>query len=143
MKKHKSWAFKQKIGMIILLFHDLSPLCLCGLVHAFFPSFWCQCSPGVSVVPVCVSLECIFLTRCKSSKWRLYNNITHLKVFQAVTINALLMRILTGLGPLYCEYFRPRALNIRNHRQLGLLQIRIALQEVCVSIVIIHSQIKQ
>ena len=43
---------------------------------------------------------------------------------------------------LYCKYFRPRAHN-KTHRQLGLMQIRIALQEVCNVIVISQSQIKQ
>ena len=61
-----------------------------------------------------------------------------LQVFQAVTLNtsayqphALLMRILSAEGPsILREYFRPRAHN-KSHRQLGLVQIRIALQEVC------------
>ena len=68
-----------------------------------------------------------------------------LQVFQAVTLNtsayqphALLMRILSAEGPsILREYFRPRAHN-KSHRQLGLVQIRIALQEVCG-----QSQIKQ
>ena len=73
-----------------------------------------------------------------------------LQVFQAVTLNtstyqphALLMRILPAEGPsILREYFRPRAHN-KSHRQLGLVQIRIALQEGCVSIVVIHSQINK
>ena len=74
-----------------------------------------------------------------------------LKVFQAVTLNAnayqphaLLMRILIGQGRalLYRESFQPRAHN-KTHRQLGLMQIRIALQEVCNVIVSSQSQIKQ
>ena len=64
--------------------------------------------------------------------------IMTLQVFQAVTLNtsayqphALLMRILSAEGPsILREYFRPRAHN-KSHRQLGLVQIRIALQEVC------------
>ena len=72
-------------------------------------------------------------------------NIMTLQVFQAVTLNtsayqphALLMRILPAEGPsILREYFRPRAHN-KSHRQLGLVQIRIALQEVCG-----QSQIKQ
>ena len=64
--------------------------------------------------------------------------IMTLQVFQAVTLNtsayqphALLMRILPAEGPsILREYFRPRAHN-KSHRQLGLVQIRIALQEVC------------
>ena len=68
-----------------------------------------------------------------------------LQVFQAVTLNtsayqphAFLMRILSAEGPsILREYFRPRAHN-KSHRQLGLVQIRIALQEVCS-----QSQIKQ
>ena len=71
--------------------------------------------------------------------------IMTLQVFQAVTLNtsayqphALLMRILPAEGPsILREYFRPRAHN-KSHRQLGLVQIRIALQEVCG-----QSQIKQ
>ena len=41
------------------------------------------------------------------------------------------MWILPGLGPFFYEYFRPRALQHQNSdRQLGLLQIRIAPQEL-------------
>ena len=76
---------------------------------------------------------------------RLVRVIMTLQVFQAVTLNtsayqphALLMRILSAEGPsILRKYFRPRAHN-KSHRQLGLVQIRIALQEVCG-----QSQIKQ
>ena len=72
-------------------------------------------------------------------------SIMTLQVFQAVTLNtsayqphALLMQILSAKGPsILREYFRLRAHN-KSHRQLGLVQIRIALQEVCG-----QSQIKQ
>ena len=77
---------------------------------------------------------------------RTHKHIVTLKVFQAVTLNAnayqphaLLMRILSAEGPsILRKYFRPRAHN-KIHRQLGLVQIRIALQEVCNVIVISQS----
>ena len=98
-------------------------------------------------------IKCYFSGVCSRSRifvhnslWAVYNtNIMTLQVFQAVTLNtsayqphALLMRILPAEGPsILREYFRPRAHN-KSHRQLGLVQIRIALQEVCG-----QSQIKQ
>ena len=65
-------------------------------------------------------------------------NIMTLQVFQAMILNtsayqphAPLMHILPAEGPsILRKYFRPRTHN-RSHRQLGLVQRRIALQEVC------------
>ena len=56
----------------------------------------------------------------------------------------LFLRILTGLGPFWANTSgRGPTKQSTAGRQLGLVQIRIALQEVCVSIVIIHSQINK
>ena len=83
-------------------------------------------------------LDIVVAQRSEHSEETGKQNIMTLQVFQAVTLNisayqphALLMQILLAKGPsILRKYFRPRAHN-KSHRQLGLVQIRIALQEVC------------
>ena len=92
-----------------------------------------------------IFIDSVSVTAQGNPKGHKLSPIMTLQVFQAVTLNtsayqphALLMRILSAEGPsILREYFRPRAHN-KSHRQLGLVQIRIALQEVCG-----QSQIKQ